>query len=174
MLKRAMRVGTTAVLATAATLTLSGPAQAGTGQEICYQAHVQDRGWLPWACNGAWAGTRGEGKNLEALRVKTNYGEICLRAHRSRYGWDSTEQCAKPGKTVQIGTEGMNAAIEAIEYVERPGGSGGYVISTAHLRDKGDVSYYRTSTYHTGWNYYARLGTTGEARPMEAVRFNWS
>ncbi|MFJ8164190.1 hypothetical protein ACIRBY_25145 [Streptomyces sp. NPDC096136] len=171
MLKSAKRLAVALGVASLAALVTGAPAHAAT-KEICYQAHVQNKGWLDWQCNGDWAGTRGQALNLEALRVKTNYGEVCLRAHRARYGWDSQEQCAKPGKTIQVGTTGMNTAIEALEYVST-GPEGGYVTGTAHVRDLGDVDDYGTANWRPGWGYFIRVGTTGRGLPIEALKFRW-
>lgn len=37
---------------------------------ICYQVFSWGRGWTPWACDGAWAGTRGLGRGIGAMRVR--------------------------------------------------------------------------------------------------------
>ena len=43
-----------------------GPAK---GKQLWYQAHVQDYGWMPAVKAGQWAGTRGQAKRLEAIRM---------------------------------------------------------------------------------------------------------
>lgn len=40
-----------------------------TGKSLKVQAHVQDEGWQEPVGEGEWAGTRGEGKRLEAIRM---------------------------------------------------------------------------------------------------------
>ena len=41
----------------------------GTGKSLKVQAHVQDVGWQEPVGEGEWAGTRGKGKRLEAIRI---------------------------------------------------------------------------------------------------------
>ena len=41
----------------------------GTGKKLRVQAHVQDEGWLEPVGEGEWAGTRGKGRRLEAVRM---------------------------------------------------------------------------------------------------------
>jgi uncharacterized protein YjdB len=41
----------------------------GAGYSVSYQACVQDIGWMPVVSNGAVAGTTGQNKRIEALRV---------------------------------------------------------------------------------------------------------
>ena len=41
---------------------------APAGTQVCYTAHVQDRGWMDEVCDGAIAGTVGEFRRLEAVR----------------------------------------------------------------------------------------------------------
>ena len=38
--------------------------------QIKYQAHVQDIGWQDWVYDGAEAGTTGQNKKVEAIRIK--------------------------------------------------------------------------------------------------------
>ena len=35
-----------------------------------YRVHIQDNGWLDWACNGASAGSETYGKRLEGIEIK--------------------------------------------------------------------------------------------------------
>lgn len=39
------------------------------GKTLKYQAHVQDKGWMAPVTAGHWAGTRGQGKRIEALKI---------------------------------------------------------------------------------------------------------
>ncbi|MFJ6410214.1 hypothetical protein ACIQK9_32300 [Streptomyces hydrogenans] len=117
-------------------------------------------------------------RNLEALRVEINYGSLCMKAHRATYGWDSGHQCANPSHSIQIGTVGMNTAIEAISYYcpdSRLGGQGD-IWAEGWLRDKGEVGSRRSpfATYRSGCKAEGIVGRTGQAIPMGAVKFSWS
>ncbi|MEV7415483.1 hypothetical protein [Streptomyces sp. NPDC089919] len=145
------------------------PAQAdgppGYGN-LCYQAHVQNKGWLNWHCDGGMAGTEGEGLNLEAVRVHINGTWTgCFRAHRANYGWDDHMECASKGHDIQIGTTGMNTPVEAIEFWA-PADRRAY--SVAHVRNLGDVP-----AGHPGDDpSHLIAGTEGRGLPMESVWFS--
>ncbi|MBD0710594.1 MULTISPECIES: hypothetical protein [unclassified Streptomyces] len=174
MLKKATQALGTIGLVAATTLGVggtAGTAQAATA-DVCYKPHVQNVGWKLEQCNGQWAGSIGEGRNLEALRVTVSAGKVCLRAHRSGYGWDSTYQCAEPGHAAEIGTTGMNAAIEAISFYHC---GSGYFGAQGHLRNVGTVNSGPSPlhTYRPGCDAEEIIGTTGQGIPMEAVRLYW-
>ncbi|MEV6352602.1 hypothetical protein [Streptomyces hydrogenans] len=102
-----------------------------------------------------------------------------MKAHRATYGWDSGHQCANPSHSVQIGTVGMNTAIEAISYHYCPDsrlGGQGDIWAEGWLRDKGGVGSRPSpfATYRSGCKAEGIVGTTGQAIPMEAVKFSWS
>mgnify|MGYP004627372559 CR=1 FL=1 len=52
-----------------------GMAEAASNSQITYQTHVQSYGWQDWKSDGELAGTTGQGKRIEALRVKLT-GEV--------------------------------------------------------------------------------------------------
>ncbi|MGW6563733.1 hypothetical protein, partial [Streptomyces hydrogenans] len=101
------------VLAAAATPGFGGTAQADA-VSLRHTPHVQIVGWKGKVCQGSWAGSIGEARNLEALRVEISYGSPCRKAHRATYGGDSGYRCANPSHSIQTGTVGMNTAIETI------------------------------------------------------------
>ena len=57
--------------------------------EVQYQAHVSDIGWQNIVTNGALAGTTGQNKGIEALKMQLNDvdGDIEYRAHVRDIGW---------------------------------------------------------------------------------------
>ncbi|MCB5167398.1 hypothetical protein LG634_21490 [Streptomyces bambusae] len=147
--------------ATASPAGAAGPPT--TYGNLCYQAHVQNLGWLNWQCDGQWAGTKGKALNLEVLRIHINgYWTGCFRAHRSNYGWDNSLQCAEHGRDIMIGTTGMNTAIEAVEFYapadRRAGGR-------AHVRNIGDVA----GSHPGGDMSHVVVGTEGRALPIEQL-----
>jgi uncharacterized protein YjdB len=91
---------------------------------------VQTYGWqgdtddsTTWKKNGAFSGTRGEGKRLEAIRIEL-YGavakkyDIYYRVHVQSYGW---LDWAKNGEAA--GTTGLSKRLEGIQIVLVPKGS---------------------------------------------------
>ncbi|MFE6102126.1 hypothetical protein ACFVQ4_19430 [Streptomyces laurentii] len=178
MFKMVTRVLAATGLAVVASLGAGGTAQADS-VSLCYQPHVQNVGWKSEVCQGSWAGSIGEARNLEALRVRVNYGSLCMKAHRANYGWDSSYQCANPSNSIQIGTVGMNAAIEAISYYYCPDsrlGGQGDIWAEGWIRDVGYANSGPSpfATWRSGCKAEGIIGTTGRALPLEAVKFNWA
>ena len=83
------------------------------GASIEYQAHVQDIGWEKWVKDGEQAGTTGQNKKVEALKIKltnmTGYS-VMYRAYVEGEGW---QDWVKNGETA--GTTGKNLRLEAIQ-----------------------------------------------------------
>ena len=77
--------------------------------------HVQDIGWQGYVKDGSTAGTTGQSKRLEAIRIKLtdelaeNY-DIYYRVHAQEFGWLGWE---KNGESA--GTAGYSYRLEAIE-----------------------------------------------------------
>ena len=93
---------------------------------IEYQAHAQSHGWMNWQTEGKVAGTEGEAKRLEAIRIRLT-GEmeerydVWYRVHCATWGslgW------AKNGEVA--GTVGYHKAVESLEIRILPKGSDGY------------------------------------------------
>ena len=91
---------------------MSNPSIAGN---IEYSTHVQDIGWQTSVKNGKIAGTTGESKRVEAIKIKLS-GEIAkqcdvyYRVHVQDYGWLGWAKNNEPA-----GTEGLSKRVEAIE-----------------------------------------------------------
>ena len=82
---------------------------------ISYQAHVQTYGWQNWVSDGALAGTTGQAKRVEAIKIQlqgdiANYCDVYYRVHAQSYGWMGW---AKNGQAA--GTTALGKRIEAIE-----------------------------------------------------------
>lgn len=88
------------------------------------QTHVQDRGWQDEVSSdtsqkeAATAGTTGQGKRIEAIRVSlvdadgnTLQNAVEYKAHVANQGWDAS--WSRDGQTV--GTTGKSRAIEALK-----------------------------------------------------------
>lgn len=142
----------------------TGPAAAATGTAagtICYNAHVQNLGWLDWKCSGQVAGTEGLGLNLEAAHFMTTVpGGMCARErHWNEHEFDDW-LCRGPNESLQIGLTGINHPIAEIQ-VKVESGRGTKMYGRAHVRDIGNVG-------HRGGPYNITLGVPGYGRPMEA------
>ena len=80
---------------------------------IKYKVHVQDIGWMDWVKDGKLAGTTGQGKRLEAIRIKLEgLGDYSVkyRVHVKDIGWMNW---VSNGEVA--GTEGQSKRIEAIQ-----------------------------------------------------------
>lgn len=61
------------------------------GAHVVYRTHVQDKGWLKEAADGALGGTVGEYKRMEAIEIKLEgiSDGIQYRSHIQKYGWEN-------------------------------------------------------------------------------------
>ena len=80
-----------------------------------YLTHSQDYGWMNWVKNGAMAGTTGQGKRVEAIKIKLSdklmaLGSITYQVHSQDYGWMNW---VKNG--AMAGTTGQGKRVEAIK-----------------------------------------------------------
>ena len=84
---------------------------------ITYSVHCQTYGWMDWVTNDMQAGTSGQAKRLEAIKIKLT-GEMAekfdvyYRVHSQTYGW---LDWACNGEA--SGTSGLAKRLEAIEIV---------------------------------------------------------
>lgn len=119
---------------------------------IKYEVHIQDIGWQEQKENGEIAGTEGQSKRIEAIKIHCEKS-LKYRVHIQDIGW--TEYV--PNDCI-AGTEGQSKRIEAIEIVT----DGTYKIrAKAHIQDIG----WATSTTGT----IIKIGTEGRALRLEAL-----
>ena len=91
---------------------------------IEYDVHLQTKGWEDGFADGQVAGTVGESRRLEAVRIRLN-GEMAgsgqysvwYRVHTQTYGWLGW---AKDGE--EAGTTGLSKRGEALEVQILPSG----------------------------------------------------
>ena len=126
---------------------------------VSYQTHVQDYGWQNWRDYGDTAGTSGQSKRLEAIRIMLDNtdGGIQYRTHVQDYGWmDWTSD------GLISGTSGQSKRLEAIE-----------IKLTGVAADLYDV-YYRVHAQNFGWMDWAKngesAGTAGFSYRLEAIQ----
>jgi N-acetylmuramoyl-L-alanine amidase len=82
---------------------------------LSYSAHVENSGWMPDVGNGAIAGTTGQSRRIEALKINltgdfASFFTLYYRVHSASYGWFDW---AKSGDWA--GTVGRGLRVEALE-----------------------------------------------------------
>ena len=129
---------------------------------IQYEAHVSNIGWMSSKRDGSTAGTTGQSKAVEDLKVSIlnpeEDGSVQIDAHVSGIGWQGWDTpSASEG-----GTTGQGRAVEAVR-----------LRLTGSLANDYDV-YYRVHASNIGWMAWAKdgeeAGTTGMTCSLEAVQ----
>lgn len=131
---------------------------------VLYCAHVSDIGWQNTGADGSIAGTTGQSKSIEAVKMVTSNdpgldydGSIEYRAHVSDIGW---QEWMKDGEIA--GTTGQRKKMEAIQ-----------IRLTGEKAKYCDI-YYRTHVANIGWLGWAKngemAGSTGFSYGMEALQ----
>ena len=129
---------------------------------IQYEAHVSNIGWMSSKRDGSTAGTTGQSKAMEDLKVSVlnpaEDGSVQIDAHVAGIGWQGWDTpSASEG-----GTTGQGRAVEAVR-----------LRLTGSLAKDYDV-YYRVHASNIGWMAWAKdgeeAGTTGFGRSVEAVQ----
>lgn len=131
-----------------------------TGRHICYAAHVEDIGWQPPVCDGAVAGTTGQGLRIEALDVVVSgVGGVCAAGHVEDIGWQAVT-CAGDNVSVVVGTTGLGLRMEALDISVNSGG----VCANGHVQNIGWQGFVCAAA-----PAFAMAGTTGQGLRMEAI-----
>lgn len=113
---------------------------------INYQTHVQDLGWQGTVSNGSTAGTSGQSRRLEGIKINlTNNsgytGTVQYQTHIQDLGWQDWKE-----NNALSGTEAQSRRLEAIR-----------IRLTGDLAENYDV-YYRVHAQHFGWLDWAKNG----------------
>ena len=127
---------------------------------ITYQAHVESDGWMNAVTNGGTAGTTGNSKRLEAIKItlndKNGKSMIRYRAHVQDVGWQDWKQSGQ-----LAGTTGNSKRLEGIK-----------IELTGEYAKKYDI-YYRVHEANFGWLGWAKngeiAGSEGLSLRMEAL-----
>ncbi len=132
---------------------------AATPAGVSYSAHVQDIGWQAADADGTTAGTTGQSKRVEALKINlTNApagAKIAYQVHVQDYGWMTAVSSGE-----LAGTTGQSKRIEAIAIALS--GMPGYSIEyCVHVQDIGWTSWVKNG---------AIAGTVGQSKRIEAIR----
>ena len=128
---------------------------------IKYTTHVQSYGWQDYVSDGEMAGTQGEAKRLEGIKIKLEnqeyLGNVEYRTHIQSYGWETDFK----KNDEMSGTEGEAKRLEAIE-----------IKLTGEIAEHYDI-YYRVHAQTYGWLGWARngerSGTAGFAKRLEGI-----
>lgn len=127
--------------------------------KLTYQTHVETIGWQNVFSEGKLAGTTGQNKQVEAIKLfldSTQFGNISYKAHVQDFGW----QNAVSGGQLS-GTTGLAKQMEAIQ-----------IKLTGQLATIFSVKY-RVHVQDIGWQNWVFddeiAGTIGKAKQIEAI-----
>ena len=119
--------------------------------KVEYEAHVQNIGWQGVKRDGPIAGTVGESKRLEALRI--NCQGIKFKGHIQNIGWTSERLSGEV-----VGTAGEDLRLEAVQ-IFKDG-----IKYRVHIQNKG----------WTDWKSSGEVaGTVGESLRIEAIEIKF-
>lgn len=135
--------------------------RSGHPHSLTYRAHVASLGWSSTCSEDQIAGTTGEGKAIEAVRIKFENNSkrslIRYRVYANGLGWSNWEQSGRIA-----GTTGESRAIGAIQ-----------IQLEGNYADKYDV-YYRVHVAKAGWIPWRKNGETAGINSyneqIEAIR----
>lgn len=136
-------------------------AKAATKMGVTYTVHVQTYGdQQGWVHDGMMAGTKGQAKRLEEIRVKLTgdeySGSIQYKTHIQSYGWQDWSYNGE-----KSGSRGQAKRLEGIE-----------IQLTGEVAKHYDVVY-RVHCQTYGWMSWLTdgktSGTTGEGKRLEAI-----
>ena len=111
---------------------------------IKYRAHVAYDGWLNWSADGQTAGTTGQSKRMEAIKIKLTgdaKGDVIYSAFVKDTGWT-----AEVRNSATAGVEGQSKQIEAIK-----------IRLDGEIASKYDVCY-RAHIKNGGWQLWVSNG----------------
>lgn len=122
--------------------------------KLQYQAHVQDIGWQSILSNGQTAGTTGQSKRVEAIKITSP--NIQYRVHMADIGWGAWSTSGSIA-----GTTGQSRRIEAIE-----------IKSNIPLKAKAHVQDIGWQKEVSGYNIM--IGTIGQSKRLEAFTIDFA
>ena len=143
---------------------------------VKYTAHVQNVGWQPTCCNQETAGTTGQNKRIEAIKIwltgeiEEEY-DVYYRVHVQNFGW---LDWAKNGEIA--GTVNYGYRMEAIKIaLVRKDGEGLTPVGTSS-KTFDTQAVYSAHVQNIGWQdevYNGEtIGTVGQGLRMEALKLD--
>ena len=143
---------------------------------LSVEAHVSNVGWQAAVGNGGTAGTTGQSRAVEALRVRLSADlsaryTVWYRVHSAEFGWLGW---ACDG--ADAGSAGYGRAVQAVQVAVLPKGDPAPGDTTCPFKNRSDdpasISV-RSHTSNIGWmspvDGGSVAGTTGRGLPMEAL-----
>ncbi len=143
---------------------------------LSVEAHVSNVGWQAAVGNGGTAGTTGQARAVEALRVRLSADlsaryTVWYRVHSAEFGWLGW---ACDG--ADAGSAGYGRAVQAVQVAVLPKGDPAPGDTTCPFKNRSDdpasISV-RSHTSNIGWmspvGSGSVSGTTGRGLPMEAL-----
>lgn len=133
---------------------------------LTYIAHAQRLGWMNAVHSKEIAGTTGQSRGLEAIKIALPQnllasGSISVQAHVQSYGWQSAV-----GNDQLAGTTGQNRSIEALR-----------ISLTGALANQYDIIY-RAHVQSIGWmnpvGNEQIAGTTGQSKGIEGLKMSFT
>ncbi|MFD3379905.1 MULTISPECIES: hypothetical protein [unclassified Streptomyces] len=143
------------------------------GRHVCYRAYVQDIGWQSVRCDGATAGTEGQGRPIKALNIAvsgmTSANGTAATPFIQGTGWAGTNwKGAANGVNLTIGTA-SNSAPNMAGFGVSVDSAKSQICQNAHVKDGGWLGVQCDTP--ASKNNYIFGGTLDKARWLEAVRF---
>lgn len=143
------------------------------GRHVCYRAYVQDIGWQSVRCDGATAGTEGQGRPIKALNIAvsgmSNANGTAATPFIQGTGWAGTNwKGAANGVNLTIGTA-SNSAPNMAGFGISVDAAKSQICQNAHVKDGGWLGVQCDTP--ASKNNYIFGGTLDKSRWLEAVRF---
>ena len=125
---------------------------------LTYQVHVEKKGWMSPVGEGQWAGTRGEGLQMEAIKIVLENSKSCVLEYRIKAFGENSTDWMKPDDVA--GDTGEAKKIEAI-WIQLLNCSDYAVEYQGHIENVGDTEWIRSGNV---------LGKENSNQRIEAIR----
>ena len=138
---------------------------------VKYQGQGEDYGWQSWVSNGELAGTTGESRRLEGIKIELEnaptLAKIQYRAHGEDYGW---QDWVSDGELA--GTTGISKRIEGLEI--RIVKKSGEDPEPEEPEEKELTLTYQGQCESYGWQSWVSegelAGTDGQSKRLEGIK----
>lgn len=168
--------------------------QKDQGGAITYQVHARKLGWMNWRCDGDMAGTTGQNRRIEAIRIQPD-GDMSVSVHMKS---DGDNKYSNITADTIIGTIGEKKRLESImiegekqfryRVHQKSYGWSGWASNGMWAGIKGEgkqieaiqikepILLIRAHVQGEGWTEYIGddevIGTTGKSKRLEALQIN--
>jgi len=135
---------------------------------MTYRVWMANLGWGPWACDGDYAGSIGESRQIEAIEVMSLDPRVgvCYQVHAAGIGWMGLTAGTESCDGLLAGTQNQSRRIESIRVRQTgstlpTGTPPRNLVYQAYVQNRGWVP--------EAWDW-AMSGTTGLSLRMEAMK----